>query len=319
MDVWTKHPDVEVVVLIDIIPEHAEQIRDRYRLDMPIFTTLTEARKTVDFDLVCDTATPDAHAAIFHEALDLGCNVLSEKPLAENMEDARQMVERAARETKTFAVMQNRRYLNTIRATRDMIKQIGPVGYAGTDFFIGAHFGGFRDIMAYPLLLDMAIHTFDQVRFLLQADAVAVYCKSFNPQGSWYQGDACAVAIFEMDNGAVFCYRGSWCADGPQGSWQGIWRIQGDKGAVEWDGENLPQGSIVDADEGFIRPTRPLEQPPLWENGTHPEAHAGCLTHMIAALKAGHEPETIGHDNIKSLAMVLAAIESAESGQRVLL
>ena len=318
MDVWVDHPEVCVVALVDIVPEHAQAIRQRYDLDVPIFTTLTEARQHVDFNLVCNTPTPDAHAAIFHEALDLGCDVLSEKPLAESLEQARDMVTRAAREQKTFAVMQNRRYLHAIRAARELAHQVGPIGYAGADFFIGAHFGGFRDIMDYPLLLDMAIHTFDQARFLLDADAVAVYCNSFNPPGSWYAGHASAVATFEMSNGAVFCYRGSWCSEGTQGSWQGVWRIQGALGAVEWDGETMPTAHTVPMDsDGFIRTAHPLAPPPLWENGTHPEGHAGCLTHMIEALKAGREPETAGHDNIKSLSMVLAAIESAERKQRV--
>jgi predicted dehydrogenase len=38
---------------------------------------------------------------------------------------------------------------------------------------------------------------------------------------------------------------------------------------------------------------------------------------FIAAIENGSEPETVGTDNIKSLAMVLGAIESAETGRRV--
>ena len=38
---------------------------------------------------------------------------------------------------------------------------------------------------------------------------------------------------------------------------------------------------------------------------------------FIAAVRNGGEPETTGTDNIKSLAMVLGAIESAETGRRV--
>ena len=60
------------------------------------------------------------------------------------------------------------------------------------DFFIGAHFGGFRDEMAHVLLLDMAIHTFDQARKILGADPVSVYCHEFNPAGSWYAGASSA-------------------------------------------------------------------------------------------------------------------------------
>ena len=44
-----------------------------------------------------------------------------------------------------------------------------------SDFFLGVHFGGFRDKMQHVLLLDMAIHTFDAARFIIGQDAKDVY------------------------------------------------------------------------------------------------------------------------------------------------
>lgn len=64
------------------------------------------------------------------------------------------------------------------------------------DFFIGAHFVGFRERMEHPLLLDMAIHTFDQARFLLgSAKAETALCMAFNPASSWYDGCASAIRL----------------------------------------------------------------------------------------------------------------------------
>ena len=60
------------------------------------------------------------------------------------------------------------------------------------EFFKAPHFGGFREEMAHPLLVDMAIHAFDAARYLLGADPVSVYCEAFNPAWSWYAGDAAA-------------------------------------------------------------------------------------------------------------------------------
>ncbi len=45
--------------------------------------------------------------------------------------------------------------------------------------------------------------------------------------------------------------------------------------------------------------------------------HARCIEDFLAALRDGRAPETIGTDNIKSLAMVFAAIESAQTGRKV--
>ena len=47
-----------------------------------------------------------------------------------------------------------------------------------------------------------------------------------------------------------------------------------------------------------------------------PRVPARCLA-FIAAIERGTAPETVGSDNIKSLAMVFAAIESAKAGQRI--
>ena len=65
---------------------------------------------------------------------------------------------------------------------------------------------------------------------------LAVYCHETNPKGSWYRHGASANAIFEFDDGAVFTYRGSWCAEGANTSWESRWRIVGSKGTILWDG-----------------------------------------------------------------------------------
>jgi hypothetical protein len=45
--------------------------------------------------------------------------------------------------------------------------------------------------------------------------------------------------------------------------------------------------------------------------------HLGVILDFVAAVNSGGQPETAGTDNIKSFAMVLSAIESAEAGKRV--
>src|SRR5207248_2903614 len=119
------------------------------------------------------------------------------------------------------------------------------------DFYIGAHFGGFRDEMESPLLLDMAIHTFDAARFASGADPVSVYAEEFNPSWSWYGGNCSATAIFEMTGGLRFTYRGSWCAEGLPTSWESEWRAVGAKGSATWNGESSPLAEVVAETDGF--------------------------------------------------------------------
>ena len=84
--------------------------------------------------------------------------------------------------------------------------------------------------MPSPLILDMSIHHFDLARYMTGLDPVSVYAHEFNPHGSWTQGDDAASCIFEMTNGVIFTYRGSWCAEGCPTSWNGDWRFVGDRG-----------------------------------------------------------------------------------------
>src|SRR5699024_12107270 len=90
----------------------------------------------------------------------------------------------------------------------------------------------FREAMAHSLIVDIAIHTFNQARYMIASDPVSVYCHAYNPPWSWYDGQASAICIFEMQNGVTFTYNGSWCAKGLNTSWESEWRVTGSKGSV---------------------------------------------------------------------------------------
>ena len=189
---------------------------------------------------------------------------------------------------RTYAVMQNRRFEHGIRTLRDGLAagRIGSVTMLACDFFKAPHFGGFRDAMESPLLLDMAIHQFDQARFLVGVDPVAVSCHEFNPAGSWYAGRAAAVCTFELADGSVFSYRGSWSAEGFGTSWNGSWRVVGTAGTALWDGEGDPVAEIAHAPEEpeLLYPVEHAEWERTWDG---PTGHAGCLDEMLAALAEG--------------------------------
>jgi len=315
-----ERQDAQIVALVDINEENARAMKGRYGLDCGIYRDIEKAIRETEANLVFDVTVPGAHHGIVTTALKMGCHVLGEKPMASSMEEARDMVAVAHESGKTYAVMQNRRYLKHIRAFRELISSgvIGKPGFVCADFFLGPHFGGFRDVMDSPLILDMAIHTFDQARFIIGADPVSVYCHEFNPAGSWYKGNAAAVCIFEFSDGSVFSYRGSWCAQGAPTSWESSWRVTGSKGTAIWDGTNTPYCEVVveDCSNKFIYDTRRVEAACSW-NGR--EGHYGCLDEMFNALLEGRKAETDCADNIKSMAMVFGALESAKKGKKIML
>lgn len=319
VDYALTREDASIVGLVDIFPENAKALAARKNLNCPVFTDIREAIPSTNANLVFDVTIPASHFSIAASTLELGCDVFAEKPLAETMRQCTDLVSLAEEKGRTHAVMQNRRYDPRIRSLRQLAEDgtIGKIGFVGADFFLGPHFGGFRDAMQSPLLLDMAIHTFDQARYITGADPVSVYCHEFNPHGSWYAGNAMALCIFEMSDGSVFDYRGSWCAEGVPTSWEAAWRVVGDKGTAIWDGHGSPFAEVVapiPQDGKFLYEFSRVESEASSMGLTF---HQGCLQEMFAALAEGRKPETASSDNIHSMAMVLAAVESARLGAKV--
>ena len=320
---WVKYAlerqDADIVALVDLSQSSARALAAQYRLErVGIFSDVTEAIRAAGANLVFDVTVPQAHERVTRAALEAGCDVLGEKPMAASLEQARGMVALARSSGKTYAVMQNRRYLEPIRALRSLIaaETVGTPGFVTAEFFIGAHFGGFRDTMNSPLLLDMAIHTFDQARFITGKDPVSVYCHEFNPSGSWYAGSAAAACIFEFEGGLVFSYNGSWCAEGAPTSWEASWRISGSHGTALWTGSDAPYAEVVADPEqqGFLCDVARVNALLDWKGR---QGHFGALDEMFAALLEGRAPETVCSDNIRSVAMVYGALESARTGRKV--
>jgi len=309
-------PSVEIVGLVDVVEEHARKRAVEYGLGAArIGCDLEQMLQATRPDVVFDCTIPEAHYATTLTALRHGCHVLGEKPLADTLQHAREMTAAMRESGKLYAVMQNRRYMEPTRRIRQFISSgaIGEFTTVACDFFLGPHFGGFRDQMEHVLLLDMAIHTFDQARFMSLTDPVSVYCKEWNPAASWYAHGASAVALFEMSNGVVYSYRGSWCAEGLQTTWEAEWRFIGTRGSLKWDGGQGFSAEIASPSGQFWSNRQEIPVPPYTVDARF-DGHASCIQEFIECVQTGQAPNTICTDNIKSLSMVFAAIESAESG-----
>lgn len=312
----TACAQTEIAGWVDIRSDAAASAAEEQQIS-GIFTgdDLGKALAETRPDFVVDVTIPEAHRDVTLAALAFGAPVLGEKPMADSMEHAREMVAASEKAGRLYMVSQSRRYDARLQAYKRLIDaHIGAPGILNSDFYIGAHFGGFRETMGSPLLLDMAIHTFDAARFLSDADPAAVYCEEFNPGWSWYEGDACATAIFEMTGGLRYTYRGSWCTDGRHTSWEAEWRAVGPQGSATWDGHSAILADVVTETGAFHSKTETVRAEA--DSGSA-QGIAGSLQEFLFALETGRTPMGECHDNIKSLAMVFAAIESASLKQRI--
>lgn len=315
LDNLVKRDDVALAGFVDLNPKRAAERAEQYAKGAATGSDLAAMIDQVKPDIVIDLTIPDAHADVACLALGKGCHVLSEKPMAATMEGARRILAATTASGRTHAVMQNRRWLPSIRRYREAVLggSIGRLTELHADFFIGAHFGGFRDTMRHVLLLDMSIHSFDQARFIGNLEPVAVHATEWNPPGSWFAHGASALVCVECAGGERITYRGSWCSEGANTSWECAWRGVCTGGTALWDGHDEIRVDAVDlGKDGCIRPKREVAAPPLVTLDL--TQHAGCIDDMLTAIKTGKQPMTTGSDNVKSLAIVHAAITSADRG-----
>jgi predicted dehydrogenase len=302
-----ESPDAVLVGLVDLDPSLAGQAAaDTGHSDAVIGASLEELLATVGADAVLNVTVPTAHRSVSAVALRAGLPVLCEKPLAETVSAGLAMVAQAEVADRLLMISQSRRYYRHVEAFRAQIAQLGPLGLLSCTFRKAPHFGGFREEMPYPLLIDMAIHQFDLSRLLTGSDPVAVYCESFNPSWSWFGGDAAAEVIFTFADATRFSFSGSWCSPGLETSWNGAWRVSGAGGTALWDGDHAPQAEDADG--------RPISAPA----GEGPEEIAGSLAEFVSTVRAGgRAPSGEAHRNLLSLAMVEAATRSATEQRRV--
>jgi predicted dehydrogenase len=310
-----EHPDTELVGWVDLDVARARDAAAALAIDdLPTGAVLEEMLDAQAPDFVVNVTAPTAHHAVTIAALDRGLAVLSEKPMAATMPAAVEMVAAADRAERLFMVSQNRRYMPELAAFRETVAELGQLSSLSCDFFLGFREGApdFLFRFAQPLLLDMAIHLFDGARAITGADPVSVYCDAYNPPWSWYDGPAAAHAVFQLSGGIRFAFDGNWAADGAPTSWTGAWRAVGEHGSATWDGEGAPE--VHPGPGARIAASVPIPVPRRKGRFTGLE---GSLNDFVAALRTGTVPQGECHDNLRSLAMCHAAVESAARGEPV--
>jgi predicted dehydrogenase len=298
--------EAELVGIVDLDLAAARAAAEALgRPGLPVGSDLLALASSTGAQAVVNVTVPQAHHPVTTASLFAGLPVLGEKPAAETVSRALSMAAAAEVSGELFMVSQSRRWNPQLSSLRAMAQQLGAIGTVTTEFFKAPHFGGFREQMDHPLLVDMAIHAFDSARFLLDADPVSAYCQAYNPPWSWYAGDAAATAVFEMQGGTRYVFNGSWCSPGAETSWNGSWRVSAEKGTALWNGDDEPLFEGVAELDGITR--------------TSYSGIDGALQVFVGALRTGELPLGEIHENLLSLAMVEAAVESVRTGRQTML
>ncbi|MBV9617035.1 MAG: Gfo/Idh/MocA family oxidoreductase [Ktedonobacteraceae bacterium] len=311
----TQNKDVELVAGVDTVPEMLSLAQKELTIGR-YFTSLDEALTAVDADAVLITASLEGHVPVALAALDAGKHVLLEKPFAPTLADAQRVVARAEEQERILMISQNYRYFPATRAVQKLIQEgtLGPIGSVNLNFRRYANTpprgGSVHHRLWQPLLVDMAIHHFDLMRMLLGKEPTRIMCQTWNPSWSNFVEAAEGSALITFEDGTVVTYSGSWVSTAPQTNWAGEWRIECEGGEILATSRGDKPDYVAIRPPGKRLRTLKLPEVPLIDRH-------GTLAAFVKAVQTGEEPETSGRRNLKTLALMLAAVEAARTGNPV--
>lgn len=307
---------VELAAVTDPAPAALAWARETLGLpEDVVFPALEAALDAVAAEAVLVVTPPETHHALAAAALRAGKHVLLEKPLATTIEEARDLVSRAAAADRIVMVSQNYRYRPGAAAARGVVAE----GLLGELVAVRVRClrdtrrlwppDNFRYRMRHPFVLDMSIHHADLLRAITGQEVAEIYARGWRAPDSPYQHDPAVAATMTLRGGATVLYEGDWATREPETSWNGEWELIGERGRLRWTGDpaDVMASTLVLRSRGAEPRTLPAPTLPLTDR-------AASLAAFRDAVATGREPETSARDNIRSLAIVLGCVASIESG-----
>lgn len=295
----TADPRITIAVVADPDAEAAARLAHRYQLNVPRLTGWRAALGLTGLDAVVNLTPPARHAVVSAAALDAGLHVLTEKPLALSLAEAIDLVHRAQTADRHLLVMQNRAMDPRFLAFRDLVRSGTGPWTINASTLVTLHRPGFRARSRRPVLTDLAVHAFDQVRQLVPAAPQNVHAAE---EALPHQGAHCGLAtmLVRFDDGSVFSYLGGYTSGGIQTPAGGRWSADGKDLTSTWDGE--------------ARLTHSTAGEPATDPQPLPTAPAGyqlVIQCMVEMLHGESYPELTAERNLGSIALLDAALASA--------
>lgn len=199
------------VAAVDIDPE-----RHEIAGEIPCYTDVRDALAAHDnVDFVTVVVPPAHHESVVDAAIEAGCHILSEKPIADSMEACARIYHRVRAAGLKMAVTMSHRFDQDKQSLEQAVRSgdYGSLHYVVHRFTYNARkfgdWGAFRHRIVDPLLIEGTVHHFDILRAITGGDAASVYAVSWNPPWGEYGGDSTALITMEMTNGTRAMYEGA--------------------------------------------------------------------------------------------------------------
>ncbi|WP_046175657.1 Gfo/Idh/MocA family protein [Domibacillus indicus] len=298
---------LDIVAVVDI--EQTNRDRAKKLLGdegIHYFDNHLQAFQSTEADIALIITPPQTHKTLSIDALKNGLHVFLEKPIAQTLQDAKELHQAAKGYSQHVMISQNYRWRPEIQAIKKAVDDqiAGPIEYVEWNFRRATNFGGWRDQYKEIVIEDMSIHHFDLMRYILGKDASTVYAKSMRPSWSWFQGNPTASVTMSFEEVLVH-YFASWVTTGPETSWNGEIKLYGKNGLIELSGDR----PYVTAGDGAKRPL------PLVDMAYTDREFS--IYEMVSAIQENRRPATDLEDNLKSFGIVGAALESVKLSHEI--
>ncbi len=309
-------PDWTLAGIVDTEAAHLRDTAARVGLSVDCcFASIGEAAAALDFEACVLVVPSPLHGALCGQALDAGKHVIVEKPFTVDFEEARALAARADGADRYLIVDQNYRYMTEVGALRRAIRD----RVAGAPSFVHVTFDclwpgrPYQWAMADTMLLEMAIHHFDALRYVLAAEPRTASGQTWRPPWSVYQGDTVVSCRFDFDDGARVAYHGSLESPGRSTPWPGVWRVECAEGALHLADLGAGYGVYLSRAPDTVERIAPLAA----DGWGQESSLLGTLDALSLALDEGRRPQSDARDNLRTLAMAHAVARSSRQGRTV--
>ena len=323
----------EVVAACDIDVPKAEAFAKEFNIPA-VYADYNEMLAKENLDAVSVCTWNAAHKAPTVAALNAGVNVICEKPMAMNRNEAREMADAAAKSGKLLQIGFVRRFGNDAAILKKFIDSgtMGDIYYAKATYLRrngcpGRWFGD-KEYSGGGPLIDLGVHVMDLVRYLCGSpNPVSAYGFTFNNLGynranggqSWvasgssvvkqykYDVEDFAGAVIKFDNGLTLNVEASFNLN-----------IKNDVGNIELFGTKSgakidPAIELYTDMDGMFVDVKPTGNTALSFNGLFEnEIHS-----FLSCVANGDPCRAPAEDGVILMKMIDAIYESAKTGKLV--
>ncbi len=316
---WQELKGATCVAAYNRTKEKARKIAEKFGVPRVYDDPKDLIRSETDLNFIDICTAVETHLSLTKMAAENGLDVVCQKPMAENLEDAREMLAICRSNGVNLFINENFRWQAPIRALKESIDSgvIGSVFKSRVSFCSAFPVFDNQPFLAeleHFILTDIGSHILDVARYLF-GEVSTLHCHT-NRVNQKIKGEDVANVLMKMTDGSTCYAEMSYASILEVESFpQMLVLVEGSEGSVKLD--HNYQLKITTKEGTRTRTIQPAIYP--WIDPEYAVVHSSivdCQRDILNGLRGG-KAETTGADNLKTTELVWKCYESAKSGELV--